>query len=424
MLPSWCARVFGAVLVLLCVVVLAASGGAQPVDDEDEDPDDAAVIEEEDEDEIRERNEEETDPRGEREGGREARALVGRLEVVLRVPLGGAASTQAALLDRTAIVPLRDGRITSVDVDTGRIGWTVEAAATHPPAAGDGLAFVATADALIALDLAGAVRWSLPVAGGFSAPPLWDTGWLIAATSDGEVLCLRARDGQVLWTRSLGSPASARPAIAADRVYLSLDDGRVTALDLLAGTIAWERRLGGKGASPLALDDRLFVGSADRFFYCLSTEDGDRRWRYRAGGAVVSPAVVDFQHVYFTGLNNVLRAHDRFNGSQKWIEGLSLRPMGGPLLIGDLVLVAGAGAEARAYRTSDGELAAEHNGASDLAAAPQLIPHAVPEFATVLLLTRDGEVQLLRRSLDVPILPLTQPIGVPVPLVPPPGFTG
>ena len=415
-------RVLTAVLTALFLVTFAPAGAAQPADDEDEEVDAAATEPAEDEDE------DDVVPEG-RRGARAGRPetappAIAPLEVVLRVTLDAPASAQAAVLGRRAFVPLRNGRITSVDIDTGRVGWSAAVSAEHALAAGNGLVFAATADALTALDTSGATRWSLPVPGGFSAPPLWDTGWLIAPTRSGDVLCLRASDGQVLWTRHLESPVSARPAIAGDRVYVTLEDGRILALDLRTGAVEWERRLGGRGASPLALDDRLFVGAADKFFYCLSTEDGDRRWRWRAGGAVVSAPVVDTRHVYFTGLNNVLRALDRFNGSQKWMTGLPLRPIGGPLLLGDLVLVSGVGAETRAYRVTDGRLAAEHTATMDLSAAPQLLPHPLPEFSSVLLLGRDGGLQLLRRRLDVPIVPLTEPIGVPVPLGAPPGIGG
>jgi len=407
-------------LAIVCVVSFADRvAGQTPDDDEDAEVDRAAGPDDDDEDARVD-----AEALRRQAAGRTDRPLVGQLEIVLTAELEAPASTQAAVLGRTAFVPIRGGRLTAVNLDSGAIGWVVGAAAEHPPAAGDGLVFLATADGLTAVEASGATRWSLPVAGGFSAPPLWDTGWLIAATRSGEVLCLRARDGHVFWTRRVAAPVTARPAIAGERVYVSLEDGNVTALELPTGNVAWERRLGGRGATPLALDDRLFVGSTDKFFYCLSTEDGKRRWRWRAGGAVVSEPVVDARHVYFSGLNNVLRALDRFNGSQKWITGVPLRPLGGPLLLGDLVFLAGVGAEARAFSASDGRLVAEYTGAVDLAAAPQLIPHAVPEFSTVLLLTRDGRLQLLRRHLDVPILPLTQPFGVPVPLVPPPGFTG
>ncbi len=101
-------------------------------------------------------------------------------------------------------------------------------------------------------------------------------------------MAIRATDGQVLWTRQLGSPVRARPVVTATGVYVSLDDGRVVALDLTTGAPRWERPLGGKPADLLVLDDRLFVGADDKYFYSLKTSNGDERWkqahRRAAGG--------------------------------------------------------------------------------------------------------------------------------------------
>ena len=57
---------------------------------------------------------------------------------------------------------------------------------------------------------------------------------------------------------------------------------------------------------------------------------------------------------------------------------------------------------------------------SDLAAPPQLLVGDIPELSQILLLTRTGELQLLRRQLEPATVPLTLPLGVEVPLDAPP----
>jgi hypothetical protein len=223
-----------------------------------------------------------------------------------------------------------------------------------------------------------------------------------------------------LWTRNLGSPVSARPTIGGDRVYLSLENGRVTALALKDGEPIWERQLGGTPGPVFALEDRVFVGSRDKFFYCLKTKNGKQRWRWRTGGTIVGTAVVDRKRVYFTALDNVVRGLDRNNGSQHWQAGLPLRPTSGPLLLGSVLFVGGVAAELRAYTVQDGLLAGQYDAPSDLAAPPQLLVGDIPELSQILLLTRTGELQLLRRQLEPATVPLTLPLGVEVPLDAPP----
>ena len=110
----------------------------------------------------------------------------------------------------------------------------------------------------------------------------------------------------------------------------------------------WERKLGGPPNEILAIDDRLFVGSNDNFFYCLETKDGAVDWRWRTGADVVSKPMADRDHVYFVSLDNVLRSLNRRNGVQQWKKPLPFRPAWPPLQAADAVVVAGiSGSAAR-----------------------------------------------------------------------------
>jgi outer membrane protein assembly factor BamB len=343
-----------------------------------------------------------------------------QLDLIGHVMLDASPSAQAAADDKRAYIPLKGGRLVAVDLTKSTVLWSLDIDTKLAPAMGDGLVFVAGDEFLTALTAEGAVRWTMPLGGGFSAPLLWDSGWLIAPATSGDVLCLRASDGQVLWTRNLGSPVSARPTIGGDRVYLSLENGRVVALGLKDGASIWEHQLGGTPGPVFALDDRVFVGARDKFFYCLNTKNGKRRWRWRTGGTIVGTAVVDPKRVYFTALDNVVRGLDRNNGSQHWQAGLPLRPTSGPLLLGSVLFVGGVAAELRAYTVKEGLLAGQYDAPSDLAAPPQLLVGEIPELSQILLLTRTGELQVLRRQLEPAIVPLVLPIGVVVPLDTPP----
>src|SRR5687767_13631899 len=84
-----------------------------------------------------------------------AEAAVPRFETLLRVRLDASPSAQGAVLGRTAFVPMRDGRLIRVDLDKASIDGSMQVQATHTVAAGDGLVFVVTADALAAFDASG-----------------------------------------------------------------------------------------------------------------------------------------------------------------------------------------------------------------------------------------------------------------------------
>ena len=252
--------------------------------------------------------------------------------------------------------------------------------------------------------------------GGFSAPPLADSGWVVAAATGGDVLTLRASDGQVLWTKALGASVRARPAIAGDAVYFSLENSHVASVELLTGQAALGPRLPGKPGDLLVLDDRLFVGAEDKWFYCLNTKNGDQRWRKRVGGKSAGAPAVDEKRVYYVALDNMLWVLNRNNGVMKWKQALAVRPSGGPLVMGGVVVVAGVAFEIYGYRVEDGEVAGNVMLPADLAAPPQILPGPTVALAAIAMFTREGEFQILKRRLEPAAIPLPYPLGAEIPL--------
>ena len=196
-----------------------------------------------------------------------------------------------------AVVP--PGAIAAFRVEDGAELWRVELAADHALAVDEGRVFVASGEAIHALDAAtGRVAWRQPT-GVISAPPLVYQGWIVTGTAS-DVAARRAGDGTVVWQQPHGA-LKARPAIDGDTLYLPLADARVKAVDLTSGALKWERALGGAPSQIAALAGRLYVGSGDRYFYCLDAEDGDVEWR-RADAAVIGRPAIDADRVYFAAM--------------------------------------------------------------------------------------------------------------------------
>jgi outer membrane protein assembly factor BamB len=339
------------------------------------------------------------------------------LEPVLKINLDAAPAAAAAIDEGTAYVPLKSGRFVAIDLDRGTIRWSVDLVATQPAAVSNGLVVVAGADQLTGLDVrTGAPRWNVPVTGGFSAPPLADSGWVIAAATGGDVLTLRATDGRVLWTKALGASVRARPAIAADAAYFSLDNSHLVSVELLTGNPRWDRALPGKPGDLLVLDDRLFVGGEDKWFYCVNTENGDQRWRKRVGGKAAGVPAIDEKRVYYVALDNMLWVLDRGNGVMKWKQALPFRPSGGPIVMGGVVVVSGVAFEIYGYRVDDGGIAGNVVLPSDLAAAPQVLPGITVALASIAIFTREGEFQVLKRRVEPVTIPFPYPLGAEIPL--------
>jgi len=323
-----------------------------------------------------------------------------------------------------AYFPLDDGRLVAYDLELGTPEWVVQSSPQVNPAIGQGLIFLVETGQLTARRQSdGSVAWTVPWSESLSTPPVWDNEWLMLATRGGAIVAFRASDGTTIWRRDVGSPAHVQPALAADRVYVATDDMRIVALQVTTGEMVWARRLGGVPTSLLALDEQLFAGASDNYFYCLIAEDGRVDWRWRVGADPIGQPVVDAKNVYFVALDNVLRALSRGHGVQQWVRLLPYRPTRGPLMVGPALLVTGIEAAMRAYAATDGKPAGESPTLGEVVADPYLVtgtatPVVLPQL---LILTRSitlGTIATMTiRNIGPPIAPLT-PLANPVPFAP------
>ena len=160
---------------------------------------------------------------------------------------------------------------------------------------------------------------------------------------DSTLVAFRASDGQEIWRQRIGHNASSQPAISGKRIYLPLEQdtgGAVRVLTLSTGEFVWEQPLTGTPAEILPLD-AVFVGADDNFFYRLRLDDGQIDWYFRTGGDILGIPAIDEDRVYFTSLDNMVRALDRENGAQRWSMPLQGRPETGPIRVDNSLVLSG-----------------------------------------------------------------------------------
>jgi len=310
------------------------------------------------------------------------------------------------------------GQIVAYDLAQGSRLWITDAATDQQPAVGDGLLFITTPDGIVALQQSdGTERWRLPITGaGIPVPLVWDNGWLIAATESGQILALRAADGRTVWTRDIGTPLHARPALAADRVYLPVANGHVVALNVVDGAVLWERRLGDMPNEILAFDDRLYVGSDDKYFYCIDNK-GVVLWRFRTGAAIVEKPVYDDRHVYFVSRDNILRGLNRRSGSQDWRRSLPFRVRNGPVVVGSVVSVGGiTQSTLHTFQASNGQPSTDMTAPAAIVTPPHVTRWDASPFPEVFIVCQDLEkgatIIHMGRSFEPPVNPLASLAGL------------
>ena len=309
--------------------------------------------------------------------------------------------------DEQAYVVMGDGTIRAFDHATGTSRWTARAVSTVRPAASNRHLAGADGATAWAIDTgSGAVAWTRDLGARVSASPLVTSSGVVAVTAPGELVMLGLADGRDVWRLRLPAEPTAPVTTMGDRLFVGFGDGRVRAIAMTDGATAWERTLGGKILGVTPIGDRVFVGTADNFLTALKARDGGTAWRWRTGGDVVASAVADDRRVYFTSLDAMVRAVDRRHGDLRWQRPLATRAVGSPVLSGGLVVVAGVSPELRAFRTTDGGLAAT----APVPGRPLHGPHLAPPGATapvrLLLLTAGGHLLALGQTVEPMLVPM------------------
>lgn len=102
---------------------------------------------------------------------------------------------------------------------------------------------------------------------------------IYAASHEGEVVALSAKNGRRLWTVKTKLPLSAGPEVSGSMLVVGSSDGDVLALDTAKGAELWRHSVAAEIlARPLIVGDVVIVRTVDGHLEGLSVTDGSRRW--------------------------------------------------------------------------------------------------------------------------------------------------
>ena len=139
---------------------------------------------------------------------------------------------------------------------------------------------------------------------------------------------------------ALGALPVTRVVFSAGMLYVGLDEpSALAAIDAATGSVRWRVPLPAKPRSLAVSGDRLYLGADDSTLYFYSTA-GESKWeKKRRLVATRGEPVVDDRFVYFTLLDNTVRAFDRKGGTEHWSANIGGRAKAGPMLMGPSVAV-------------------------------------------------------------------------------------
>ena len=104
-------------------------------------------------------------------------------------------------------------------------------------------------------------------------------GSVIFGSRDGYVYCLSGVDGELNWQTDIGGPVVASPAITPEVIYAATKNGFIYGLATDSGDMQWEfnTRVVTRNiefySSPAVANGLLYIGSSDRYIFCLGGDD-------------------------------------------------------------------------------------------------------------------------------------------------------
>jgi len=267
-------------------------------------------------------------------------------------------------LPRRALFTLADLGIVAADDDaaTAEVLWQLgglnhddDVPFSRPTRCGELVVAGSNRGEVLAVDLAGALRWRVAV-GDTETPappthcsPLPTPHGIVIGTDEGVLHCLDPVTGRRHWSARCGDRiGSGLVGDENSHVYITATDlprsGALVCVDATNGTLQWRRPLTGYAhARPgLAADGRTVVAADNAGMISAFAADGTPRWRRGLSAAVKADLTIDDRGTcYCVDFDGFLTALDLADGRVLWRRKLGRRLYSTPLVTMTDVIVGG-----------------------------------------------------------------------------------
>ena len=263
------------------------------------------------------------------------------------------------LVGDSIYVASAEGRVASVDPDSGRVRWKTDldlalsgGVGHHGKSifvgASEGLVMRLSADS-------GEEIWRTAVSGEVLAAPQGDGRYVIAQTYDGKLMGFDYETGGISWTYTSDVPVltlrgTGTPMILGDNAIAGFADGKVVAINLRSGNVAWEARVAipqGRSEIERIVDidgsmalqgGELYVASYQGRLAAIDTRSGRRLWQRNVSS--VSGVGVGFGNVYVADDDGTVSAFLRNGQGVRWQNiDLGFRELSRPTPVNSYVAV-------------------------------------------------------------------------------------
>jgi outer membrane protein assembly factor BamB len=156
--------------------------------------------------------------------------------------------------------------------------------------------------------------WRKSARGKSLAGPSYDSGIIYWPLDNGELQAFSTRDSNMIFQLNLNQPLVSKAAIE-DKIYIGSADGGFFALEKGTGKVLWQRELPWPIWTSPAIDDKcLIICDNGGNVRALSKDDGKTVWEFKANGVIVASPIVVGEFVLFASLDRNVYCLDKNSG--------------------------------------------------------------------------------------------------------------
>ena len=175
----------------------------------------------------------------------------------------------------------------------------------------------------------GQLFWRSEIGGELSASPVADeTGIYVASETviqgdgqkpSGALRALGREGGVTQWLTPLVRPLRGALTLSHGKIFAGGSDGRAYAFDKRSGGVLWSIPYALTfGSQPVVKDGRVYLGSEDGTLLALDEASGALLWRYRTTGAIHGPVAVSKKDIFFGSGDGYVYSVSADKGKLQW----------------------------------------------------------------------------------------------------------
>jgi len=121
------------------------------------------------------------------------------------------------------------------------------------------------------------------------------------------------------WVYKTNGPVYSSAAVVNNKLYIGSEDRYLYCLDANTGALLWKYLAGRAiGSSPAVVGGKVYFGSVDHNIYCLNADSGSLIWKYQTDGMVWSSPAVTNGKVYINSMDRNTYCLNADTGAKIW----------------------------------------------------------------------------------------------------------